>query len=190
MNYLFKNWGLLLFKGLVFIALAIYTFFHPVETLVALALYIGISLIITGIILIYAAFKTKNENPEWTSSLAEGAIDLLFGIVLITNPGLTVTVIPFIVGFWLMVLGVILAANGFKARKEEDSNWSTILIGGIVLVILGYLMISKLFFGAFAITVWFGIGFLIVGLINVFIALGLRKVKSHVKEGIKNRLED
>lgn len=179
---MFKNWGLLLFKGIVLIVLAIYTFIHPVTALVGLALYVGISLVITGVILIYAAYKTKDENHEWTSALIEGVIDLLFGIILITNPGLTASIIPFIIGFWLMIFGVILAINSFKAKKDGQSNWTTILITGMALIILGYLMISKLFFGAFAITVWLGIGFLIVGLINVFIALGLRKVKRNIND--------
>ena len=153
-----------------------YIFFNPVTALIGLTIYIGISLLLTGVFLLTAALVSRNANENWGWGLAEGSIDILFGLVLLTNPSITAAVIPFIIGFWMMLFGVMIFASSFRAKRNGAQNWYISLIGGILTIGIGYLVASNLFIGAVAVTVWFGIGFLIAGLINVSVAMWLRQL--------------
>lgn len=173
----FKNWWLVLIKGIILIVLAFFVFRHPIETLVGLTVFIGVSLLFTGIFLVIASISNSKTDDNWGWKLAEGIIDVIFAIVLLSNPGITAAVFPFIVGFWMMIYGVILLVGSFTLKKEGDSNWWLNLLGGVLTVIFGYIITSNLLAGSIAITIWIGIGLLIFGIINIVVSMKLRKVK-------------
>jgi uncharacterized membrane protein HdeD (DUF308 family) len=142
---------------------------------VGLVLYIGISLFITGIFLIAAALSLRKVEDNWGWRLAEGIIDLLFAFVLLANPGISAATIPFVVGFWMMVTGVIIFINSFGAKKEGVPEWWLGLISGILTVLIGYFITANVLAGAIAVTMWIGIGFLIAGFVTMGISFRMRK---------------
>ncbi len=93
-----KNWWLVLIKGIILVLLSFFVFRHPVSALIGLALYIGISLMVTGVLLIITSLSNRNRE-QWGWQLAEGIIDVLFALILLSNPAVTASVFPFVVGF-------------------------------------------------------------------------------------------
>jgi len=176
MKEAFKYWWLVLIKGIIFILLAFFVFRHPVSALVGLALYIGIALIFTGVFLIIAAVSLRKTEEGWGWRLAEGILDIVFAFILLSNPAVTAAVFPFVVGIWVMVYGILHFADSFRAKKAGASDWWLGLLGGILTIILGYLITSNLMVGAFALTFWIGLGLLIFGIINISLSLRMRKV--------------
>lgn len=172
-----KNWWLVLIKGIILVILAIFVFRHPVSALVGLALYVGISLVATGIFLVIAALSFRKASDNWGWRLAEGLMDILFGFVLLSNPAVTAAVFPFIVGFWIIVYSIMLIADSFNDKKEGASDWWMGLIGGILGVMLGFFVTNNPLAGAFTVTFWIGSGFLILGIVNIFASLRLKKLK-------------
>jgi uncharacterized membrane protein HdeD (DUF308 family) len=53
--------------------------------------------------------------------------------------------------------------------------WWLGLISGILTVIVGYFITSNILFGAIAITIWIGIGFLIAGIVNVMLSFRMKR---------------
>jgi len=173
----FKFWWLVLLKGIILIALAIFIFINPVEALVGLGIYIGIVLMITGILIISRTLYNHKTDDLFGWHLAEGIIDILFALVLLTNPAVTTAVFPFIVGFWIIIFGVMAFANAMHLMKQKQKQWWVSALGGLLNVIIGFLIITNPVIGALSITIWIGLGFLIYGILNVVIAFGLRKEK-------------
>lgn len=173
-----KYWFLVLIKGIILIVLSFFIFGHPVSALIGLALYIGISLLMTGAVLVISAFASRNSEDNWGWKLAEGGIDVIFGFILLSNPAITASVFPFIVGFWMMIYGVMLFSGSFKAKKDGDSSWWMNLIGGILTVVFGYFITGNLLAGAVAITFWIATGVLIFGVVNISAAMKMRKLNS------------
>ena len=170
----------MLLKGIVLIILSIFVFKHPVGSLVGLATFIGVAVLLTGIILIIAAIMVREADENWGYRLAEGIIDLLFGIFLLSNPEATAVALPFIVGFWVIVSGVTTFSSSFKAKKEGDNNWWLSLIGGILTVLIGWFVMTDFFAGAVAITIWLGLGLLMLGIVNVALSLRLKKLNAAI----------
>ena len=115
---------------------------------------------------------------NWGWKLAEGMLDVLFGIVLIANPEITAVVIPFMIGFWVMFYGVLVTVNAFSLKKF---SWA-LMLAGILTIILGYIIIFHPIIFGLTISVWVGITLLFVGISNVFFAFDIKKVKKAVIE--------
>lgn len=166
------KWWLALIKGIILILLAFYVFFNPVGALVDLTFVGGLLLMLTGISLIFMSIASRNVLPNWGLHLAEGVVDVLFAFVLMTNPGITAAVLPFVVGFWMMFLGII---SFVDALQSGGDNKLARILGGILTVIIGYFVSGNLVIGALTITFWIGLGLLLAGLVNVVVAMKLKK---------------
>ena len=171
-----KYWWLVLIKGIILIILSYFIFSHPIGAMVGLAIYIGISLLITGALLVIFSISGRKSEDNWGWKLAEGIIDLIFAFVLLSNPAISAAVFPFIVGFWMMVYGVMLFAGSFKAKKDGDKSWFMNLIGGILTVLFGYLITGNILAGAVTITIWISLGVFIFGVLNISTSLKMKKL--------------
>ena len=174
----FKYWWLILIKGLILLILAFVAFFQPVTALMGLAFYLGFSLLLTGLSVITAALINRKSDDSFGWHLSIGIIDVLFAFVLLSNPAITAAIFPFIVGFWIIVYGIMLFANSFQVKKTEEKSWWTETLGGILTIIIGYLIMSNLIIGALTITFWIGLAFLLFGVVSISVAFRLRKIKS------------
>ena len=180
MKEILKYWWMVLLKGIILIILAFFVFQHPADALVGLALYLGISLFIIGILLIGFALSVRKVDDNWGWRLAEGILDLIFAFVLLSNPEVTAAVFPFVVGFWMMVYGVMLFSGSFRLKKDGDANWWMSLLIGILTILFGYLITSNLMAGAIAVTTWMGLGFLLAGILNVAGSFKMKKLNTAV----------
>lgn len=174
MNALKKYWWLALIKGILLIILSFMVFRHPMDALVGVAIYIGITLILTALTEIAFAFATKDVAPKWGWGLAGGIIDLAFGFILLSNPALTAATIPFVVGFWIIICGISAFANSFSLKKEGDSGWWFGILIGVFSAIIGVFIINNLLAGVLTITSWMGLGFMLAGILNIGIGFKLK----------------
>ena len=128
-NQLTKNWYMLLIKGLIMILLAILIFMAPAGALLAWALYIGIGLLVTGIVIVYMGFTLRGVSSNWGWKVFEGVIDIFLGFVLLSNPALTASVLPFVIGFWGAFYGIMLFADGISEKGDRTVK----IVSGIII---------------------------------------------------------
>ena len=112
--------------------------------------------------------------PKWGWGLAGGIIDLLFGSILLSNPALSAATLPFVVGFWIIIYGVMAFVDSFASKKAGQSNWWLGTLNGLLAVIIGFFITNNVLAGMFAITWWMGFGFMLAGIINISVGLSLR----------------
>lgn len=177
MNFLNKLWWVTLLRGIVLVLLAFFVFRHPLNALIGVAIFIGISLLITGILQTGVSIGFRNTFPNWGWVLAGGLIDIVFGFVLLSNPVLTASTLPFVVGFWIIVSGIMSFADSFQSKKDGNSLWGLSMLGGLLSIVIGYFIMSNILVGALAITTWMGIGFLVVGIVNIVVGVKLKTLK-------------
>jgi uncharacterized membrane protein HdeD (DUF308 family) len=116
-----EHWALLLIEGLFGIAFGILAFQAPeLTTLVGgviVAFYIAAWAIVTGAMRIAMAVRLRKEiEGEWLLGLS-GALSILFGIVIMARPAVGAVAMLYVVAAWAILLGAILIALAFKARK-------------------------------------------------------------------------
>lgn len=177
MNTFSKYWWLALVKGILLILLAFFVFRHPVNALVGVAIYIAITLLLTGVIEIISSVAAKEFAPKWGWGLVGGILDLIFGIILLSNPALSAATLPFVIGFWIIFYGVMTFANSFTEKRNGNPNWWTGVLYGLLSLFIGFIITNNILLGIMAITWWMGFGFLLAGIINITIGLSLKPKK-------------
>lgn len=158
-----KNRYWFLIKGIIMILLALLIFQNPGGSLLAIALYIGIGFLVTGIIIIFQGFLVRKLFPNWGWRVFEGILDLILGFILIAHPALTASVLPFIIGFWGAVYGFYLAIDGFSGDKNALAK----AIAGILMLILSFIVMFNPLFAGLTLVIWVGVILLIGGIYNV-----------------------
>ncbi len=80
-------------------------FRNPVESYFALAVYFSIMFILYGIGEIVNAFAGQRYR-NWGWGLAVGILDLVIGFILLGNLAWAADLLPYVVGFILMFVGI------------------------------------------------------------------------------------
>ena len=109
-NFGVKNWWVSLLLGLLYILIAICLMFTPLASYVALSVLFSVSMFVSGTLEILFAVTNRKNISSWGWYLASGIIDLILGIYLMANIGLSMAVLPFIVAFWLIGTGTTIGS--------------------------------------------------------------------------------
>ena len=111
------HWGWLLARGILGILAGLYVVQHPLwATLLVpavLVIVMGIQGIIMGTIGLVQAFK----GGGWGVGIL-GGINIIFGLILLFNALIAATVLPFVLGIFGIVGGIIAIIQSFRIRKS------------------------------------------------------------------------
>ncbi len=111
-----EYWWLLLLEGLLGIGIGVLTLFAPAVTALALLFYIALWAIATGVLEIAAAIRLRKEiQGEWLLLLA-GLASVVFGVLLIWQPGAGALTVLWLIGSYAIVFGVLLLILALKIR--------------------------------------------------------------------------
>jgi uncharacterized membrane protein HdeD (DUF308 family) len=115
-----ERWGLLILEGIVDIAAGAVAFLWPAITAVAFVILIAVWAIISGALMLGAAFSLNLDHGRWWLALG-GIASIIFGIVLLIAPVVGAVVLTWWLGAYALVFGVLLLILAFQlhTRKEE-----------------------------------------------------------------------
>ena len=133
------KWNLV--AGIVMLILGLVIWFNPFGTMLALAAYIGIGFMLAGVFYVMASLDIKSG---WY--LLVGVLDLLVGLILLFNLGVTAASLPVILALWCLTVGVVQIIGVFEIKKYGlPWGWSAIMgAAGVIfgLIILAYPMVG------------------------------------------------
>lgn len=110
-----QSWGVLLFAGIVSIAVGLIAMFWPAITVVALFWVIAFYAIVFGVLGMISAYQHRGTSA-WGWSFAASAISVIFGLVLLFYPKTSITALTVLAGIWAIIFGVLMLAIAFRAR--------------------------------------------------------------------------
>jgi uncharacterized membrane protein HdeD (DUF308 family) len=115
-----ERWGLLILEGIVDLAAGLIAVLWPAITLVALIWLIAIWAVVTGALMLSAAFTLNIDHGRWWLALG-GIASIIFGILLVIEPLIGAVVLTMWIGAYALVFGVLLLIVAFQlhSRKEE-----------------------------------------------------------------------
>lgn len=84
--------------------------------------------------------ETAARNMPWWSFVVGGLALLVFGILAIVWPGITISVLVIMFGAIALVDGVFTAAGAVASRENQALRWF-LLVSGVVSIIIGALIL-------------------------------------------------
>jgi uncharacterized membrane protein HdeD (DUF308 family) len=115
-----QRWGLLILEGILNILVGIVAFVMPGLTVLFFVTLMAVWSLITGILMIVAAFKL---NPDFGRGwlIFSGVVSVLFGIALLIAPLVGAVVLTWWLGAYALVFGIGLLVLAFKLKGRKDN---------------------------------------------------------------------
>jgi uncharacterized membrane protein HdeD (DUF308 family) len=108
-------WGWKLIIGILGIAAGIVIIRHPLWSTIlvptTLIIVLGIQGLLIGVVNIVRAFK----GAGWGAGIL-GALSIIFGLLLITNPAMGALALPFVLGIFAIVGGIMAVVAAFRMK--------------------------------------------------------------------------
>lgn len=113
-----NGWGWTLASGIINIVFAMLLLAIPMGTIAALLFLVGFWVMFQSIWLIGTSIELQRSGIKgWGWSLASGILGIILSFILIANPAFAAGFIVYLLGFSLLLYGVIRIYYGFRLRN-------------------------------------------------------------------------
>ena len=163
-------WLSYLLRGLFALAVGIGALFWPTATVDLLVQLVGIFAVLNGVASLLSVYRAGLRGSYWFP----GLLSLALGAVLLFWPGVTIRLLFIIIGVWAAVQGSSLWLMS-RQVTTGDSGRGLLSALGVVVVLVGLLLIFWPGTGAVAISWGIAAVALLVGSMQVYLALHMRR---------------
>jgi uncharacterized membrane protein HdeD (DUF308 family) len=116
-----ERWGLLILEGIVDLAAGFVAVLWPAITLVALIWIVAIWAIVSGALMLSAAFALNLDHGRWWLALG-GIASVIFGILLVIEPLIGAVVLTLWIGAYALVFGIFLLMLAFQLHSKQEER--------------------------------------------------------------------
>jgi uncharacterized membrane protein HdeD (DUF308 family) len=119
-----QRWGLLILEGILNILVGVIAFLMPGLTVLFFVTLMAVWSLITGVLMIVAAFKL---NPTYGRGwlIFSGIVSVLFGVALLLAPLVGAVVLTWWLGAYALIFGISLLVLAFKLKGHKDETGTT-----------------------------------------------------------------
>jgi uncharacterized membrane protein HdeD (DUF308 family) len=177
---------LFLILGILLILGGIWVDRTPELSYVTLGMLLIIILLINGIFQIAFSIINREQISGWGWYLTGGVLELLIGIYLWSYPGISLVMLPFVVGFWLLFRGISVIASATDLKNLGIKGWGWVLALGILMTFFAFLMIMDPVFGAFNVIWLTSFAMIFMGFAYITFSFKLKEIKSVTLDVVKD----
>lgn len=184
LKLLFKNWWMLLLKGILLILFGILAMINPGITLTVFVVWFAIFMMFDGVISLIGVFSNwKSEEDKWLL-VAEGVLSLLLGYLIYRTPETFVSFIAFLISFWAIFSGIARIAMAIQLRKEiQGEGW--LILSGILSILFGIIVFAQPGIGIATLMIIIAIFAILIGILLIVLSLKLKKSGKLIGEKIE-----
>ena len=170
-----RSWWVFLLYGIVAIAFGLAALIWQSQTLIALIMGFGLLSLADGVVSLLSIFRKDVALPNWILALY-GLISIGFGVWAVMRPEQFGTALLWVLALWLVLAGFARVIFAVLIRKVVEGEW-LLALSGLLAIALGVLFFVNPNIGVITIAVWVGVGALLYGALQIFVALRLRKLQ-------------
>ncbi len=176
LNRKLDAWIFLLAMGCGLIGIGGYAFIRPLHAYYYLVKFGGVFLLVHAIFLLLSYYSLGDSPKEKRWILLESIADFIFGLALMANPLFSFMVFPFLIGPWILCVGLLKTLASFNL-KTAIRGWAYILCLGLLSIGFGILVLFNPFSTSNGITRLMGAFGLTLGSLDIIDAMRFRKSK-------------
>jgi uncharacterized membrane protein HdeD (DUF308 family) len=164
-NWLSKKRSYDLLKGILMILMGFALLLSPEFTLISLVRLVAALLIVKGILAGLVILFSRNGQGS-ASLFFELLIDLGIGLLILYNPGGTISFFVVIMAIWALLAGLLLAFSFNSLRRLGITSWG-LFINSIVALTFGMVLLFEPLRGGLALATIIGAFALVFGIVNL-----------------------
>jgi uncharacterized membrane protein HdeD (DUF308 family) len=135
------HWKLFLFQGAVMVVLGVLAICAPVAASIAVAIYVGWLLLISGIVGLIAIVSTHHVHA-FLWSLITAALSVLIGVLLVLMPVQGAVSLTIVLTAFFVAEGVFQTTVAVASRHVLAGTWVWMLLSGIADLVLAAIIIE------------------------------------------------
>ena len=140
-NAFSAHWRLFLFQGVVMIILGVVAVCAPVAATIAVDIYVGWLLLISGLFGLIAIVSTHHVHA-FLWSLITAALSVVIGILLILKPIEGAISLTAVLTAFFIAEGAFQAAIALASRQVMAGTWGWMLMSGLADLVLAAIIIA------------------------------------------------
>jgi uncharacterized membrane protein HdeD (DUF308 family) len=165
--------------GVIAVAGGVALLVWPDRTVKAMAVVIGVVVVVLGLGQVLDALATRKAGTYWGWLLLRGLIDLAFGVVLVAWTGPTIWVLVVLVGLQLILSGLVgvIVSRLFPAG---DPGRAFLLWRGVVGVLVGLAVLAWPEATLFVVVVLAAVYLLVAGVVLLYTGYRLGQIDRRI----------
>ncbi len=168
------SWWVMALLGVLSIVTGVLALAYPDITLLVLGLVLGVNLLLAGCLGVMVAVGDESAGGGIRAlQMIVGFLAVLAGLVCLVRPGASVLALLLAVSFWFVTIGI---ADLARAFVEPQGRVLSALLG-VVGIAVGVVLVADPDIGLETLALLAGIGFIVRGVVEVAVALSLRRVE-------------
>jgi uncharacterized membrane protein HdeD (DUF308 family) len=181
-RFCFEFWWIVLLRGIALTVLGGLLIAKPGISVIVWVQILGAYFLLDGVFSVFHSIKGRKYMQGWGWGIFMGALEILTGIIVFTNPLVsaivTASVLVYSVAFMAILFGVLGIVTGIQVRKEIKGEWSMIA-GGVLAIIFSVILIMNPMASMSVYLIVMGVMALMGGLIQIFASFQIRKFGKH-----------
>ncbi len=165
--------------NIVILILGIILIAFPKEAMGGITIAVGIILLVYGGISIAVGVNKRKKGQEVNITLP--VVGVVAGVLLLVFNGVFAnTVLPFIIGAWAIIAGVMNLVTAGHIRHAAPGSGKTVTITALIALALGVIILVGVFVGANTMGMMIGVCMLLYGIVSLvsWIAASVGKKKT------------
>ena len=175
-----------IFSSISLAVLGLLLIFKAEITVVSISYIIGGLLVAIGVLAILR--NQKDDEQKNDLDIVYGIVSIVLGIVVISNSKAIASIIPFVVGFIILINSATKIQYSLELKKSNNKIWKTTLIASLVEFLCGILLIFNPFKSAVFVTKAIGIIILIYSILDLFSTISIQRTIKKVQNAIEQKV--
>jgi uncharacterized membrane protein HdeD (DUF308 family) len=163
---------LVIAAGAISIVAGVLAIAYPDITLLALAIFTGVNVIVLSVLGLVEAFSDDSGDESRILSAVLGVLGLVGGLIILRRPGETLLALVLVLGIWLIVAGAVHLFRAIERREDRALR----VLAALCEAVLGIVILSVPDLSLRTLAILAGIGFIVRGAVAVYAGWQLRKV--------------
>lgn len=174
--------------SIIFILIGSFLLARPEDAIHLVSYALGIILIVWGVISVITFFTDKESQNYLDFGFIVGVFVLIFGIIILVKPDTIASIIPLLLGIWMLINGVTKLSYSLTLNNNKSALSSIII--SLIIVLLGILLIINPFQGAKKLVQILGISILVYSILDLIECFSIKRVMKKVKKIENNNVID
>lgn len=189
-NFISKIFKSSILGSIGLIVLGMLLVFQSEATIISISYIIGGILVAIGALAILRFIKNTKEKGKRDLDIVYGIVTIILGIIVIRSPHAIASIIPFIIGFIIIINSATKLQYSFELKKNNNDLWKSTMILAFITTICGLILILNPFKGAEFITKIVGILILIYSILDIVSTITIKNTVNKIHNAIEENIVD